>query len=119
MIVTGHLIGQRQVRGIENAGLGAKKLEEPCRLLDGQAREGTVPQRAVKQQNARCRLVVTKPARRTPDRESRIESWANSIEVKDGRERQLNDGENHRRKYAITAVCIPHSHSIVPGGFDV
>lgn len=28
-------------------------------------------------------------------------------------------GEDHRRNYAIAAVCIRHSHSIVPGGFDV
>ncbi|MDE0880485.1 MAG: hypothetical protein OSB00_17770, partial [Sphingomonas bacterium] len=33
--------------------------------------------------------------------------------VKYGRDRQLNDSEIHRRTYAITAVCIRHSHSIV------
>lgn len=39
--------------------------------------------------------------------------------VKDGQERQSGDGEIHRRNYAIAAVSIRHSHSIVPGGFDV
>ncbi len=32
---------------------------------------------------------------------------------KDGRERQSNNGENHRQTYAIAAVRIRHSHSIV------
>ncbi len=32
---------------------------------------------------------------------------------KDGRERQSNNGENHCQTYAIAAVCIRHSHSIV------
>ncbi|SDK52884.1 hypothetical protein SAMN05428953_116111 [Mesorhizobium muleiense] len=42
------------------------------------------------------------------------------MEVKDGREeRQLSGGENHRRNYAIAAVFILHSHSIVPGGLLV
>lgn len=38
--------------------------------------------------------------------------------LKDGQERQLSKGENHRQNYAIAAIS-PHSHSIVPGGFDV
>lgn len=41
------------------------------------------------------------------------------MRVKDGRERQSSEGENHRRNYAIAAVCIRHSHSIVPGGLLV
>lgn len=44
---------------------------------------------------------------------------AGTMGVGGGQERQLGDGENHRRNYAIAAVCIRHSHSIVPGGFDV
>lgn len=39
--------------------------------------------------------------------------------VKDKREGQLSYGEIYRRNYAIAAVCIRHSHSIVPGGLDV
>lgn len=39
--------------------------------------------------------------------------------AKDGREQQLGDGEIPRQDYAIAAVCIPHSHSIVPGGLLV
>jgi hypothetical protein len=38
------------------------------------------------------------------------------MEVKDGRERQPSNGENHRRNYTIAAVCIPHSHSIISSG---
>jgi hypothetical protein len=38
---------------------------------------------------------------------------ASTARVKDGSDRQLNDSEIHRRTYAITAVCIRHSHSIV------
>ena len=37
----------------------------------------------------------------------------------DGRQRQSGDSENHRRNGAIAAVCIPYSHSIVPGGLLV
>lgn len=44
---------------------------------------------------------------------------ASSMRVKYGRERQLSGIENRRRNYAIVAVCIRHSHSIVPGGFEV
>jgi len=35
------------------------------------------------------------------------------MRVEDGRERQSSEGEIHRRNYAIAAVCIRHSHSIV------
>ena len=34
-------------------------------------------------------------------------------------ERQQHGSANRRRNYAIAAVCTPHSHSIVPGGFEV
>ncbi len=39
--------------------------------------------------------------------------------LRDGLERRSNGGENSRRNYAIAPVCIRHSHSIVPGGFEV
>jgi hypothetical protein len=32
---------------------------------------------------------------------------------------QRHSSENRRRNHSITAIRIPHSHSIVPGGFDV
>jgi hypothetical protein len=35
------------------------------------------------------------------------------------RERQLSEGEHHRRTYAVAAVCIPHSHSILPTHHNV
>jgi hypothetical protein len=44
---------------------------------------------------------------------------AGTMGVEGGQERQLGDSENHRRNYAIAAVCIRHSHSIVPGGLLV
>jgi hypothetical protein len=44
---------------------------------------------------------------------------AGTMGVEGGQERQLGEGEIHRRNYAIAAVCIRHSHSIVPGGLLV
>ena len=44
---------------------------------------------------------------------------ANSTGVKSRRDRQLSDGENCHQNYAIAAVYVRHSHSIVPGGLLV
>lgn len=43
---------------------------------------------------------------------------ASSMRVKYGRERQLSGIENRRRNYAIVAVCIRHSHSIINSHYN-
>lgn len=47
------------------------------------------------------------------------QKWSRLIDSgEDVRERQSSEG-NHHQTYAIAAACIRHSHSIVPGGFEV
>ena len=73
MVVAGDLVGKRQVRGVEDAHLGAEVAQEPRGLLGGEPRVGALPQRAVEQQDAR-RVVVRAEAEPGPARrEARVE----------------------------------------------
>ena len=73
VVIPPDLIGKRQVGGIEDARLCPEQLEQAGSFLDREARIRALPQRAVKQQDARRWLVGTETFGRAGMDEGRIE----------------------------------------------
>lgn len=64
------------------------------------------------------RLYIIRKAGAVRTREPKKDnSYISRVEYR--QERQLYGSENHRRNCALAAAGIRHSHSIVPGGFEV
>ena len=73
MVVAWNLIGERQIRRVENARIGAEQLKQPRGFLDNEARIGSLSQGAVEQQNARRWLIVAETQCRTHSNIRRVE----------------------------------------------
>ena len=73
MIVAGHLIGQRQRRGIEDAGFTTEESQQAGRLLDAQPRIGAFPQATIEQQDTRRRIARAQPERGPVERLAPVE----------------------------------------------
>ena len=73
MVIAADLIGQRQVRRIEDARLRPKQLEQTRRFLDREPRIGALAQRTVEKQNTGWRLIVAEASSRPGMNECRVQ----------------------------------------------
>ena len=64
MIIAAHLVGERQIGRIKDAGLGAEQLQQARGLLCRQARKGALAQRPIEKQDSRGRPIIAESRRR-------------------------------------------------------